>query len=66
MFKRTQKFLTQLHRDDAGKMSVEMILLLALIALPIIIILAIFRDKIKGWFSTQSSALDTYNQAPGS
>jgi Flp pilus assembly pilin Flp len=61
MFANTRRFLQRLHRDEQGKMSVEMILLLALIALPIVILLAIFRDKIIGWFSTQSTALDQYN-----
>jgi len=50
-------FLKRLHNDTSGKMSVEMILLLGLIALPIVIILALFRGKIVGWFNTQNSAL---------
>jgi len=61
MFANTRQFLKRLHRDDHGKMSVEMILLLALIALPIIILLAIFRDKIVGWFHKQSTDLDQYH-----
>ena len=46
-------FLKRLHQDTSGKLSVEMILLLALIALPIIILLALFRTKIIGWFRGQ-------------
>ena len=49
--------LTRLHDDEAGAMSVEKILLVALIALPIIIVLVFFRDTIMGWFDTQAGQL---------
>lgn len=58
---RFKRFWARFHRDEAGKMSVEMILLLALIALPIIILLVSFRKTIVEWFKGQSSQL----QDPG-
>jgi Flp pilus assembly pilin Flp len=53
-----KNLLKRLHRDDAGAMSVEKILILALIALPILIILLLFRTKISGWFNDQASTLE--------
>lgn len=44
------KHLREFHRDDAGKISVEVILLIAVIALPLVIVLIAFRDTINGWF----------------
>ena len=38
-------------------MSVEKILILAVIALPILIVLYAFRQTIEGWFTNQSSKL---------
>jgi Flp pilus assembly pilin Flp len=54
MFKR-------LHENESGAMSVEKILILALIALPIIIILVAFKGTIATWFSGQKDQL----QDPG-
>ncbi|HUO07322.1 MAG TPA: hypothetical protein VM008_03250 [Phycisphaerae bacterium] len=39
-------------------MSVEKILILALIALPILIILILFKTTIVGWFTTQQGTLE--------
>ncbi len=47
----------RLHRDTTGAMSVEKILILALIALPILIVLLIFRKKIVEWFNAQDTQL---------
>ena len=55
------RFLTRLHRNESGAMSVEKILILALIALPIIIILIAFKGTIVTWFSGQKDQL----QDPG-
>lgn len=44
--------------DDTGGLSVEKILLLAVIALPIIIALIAFRDKIIGWFNSKAYKQD--------
>ena len=48
--------LKRFHQDETGAVSVEQILLLALIFLPIIILLVIFKNKIVGWF--QQSVID--------
>jgi Flp pilus assembly pilin Flp len=45
------------HRDDSGK-AIEKILILALIALPIIIVLVIFRNDIKEWFQKSRDELE--------
>jgi Flp pilus assembly pilin Flp len=47
-----------LHQDESGAMSIEKILILALISLPLLIILYIFRGKIIGYFQTQTTSLD--------
>ena len=52
-----RRFAGRLHRDTTGAMSVEKILILALIALPILIVLLIFRKKIVDWFNTQDTQL---------
>ena len=41
--------LRALHRDEGGADMVEYILLIAIIALPLLAILLIFKDKIKQW-----------------
>lgn len=61
MRNRMKTLLSRLHQDDSGAMSVEKILILALIALPILIILIAFKGKITEWFNGQSSQL----QDPG-
>lgn len=53
-----KNFLNRLHRDNAGAISVETILILAVIALPIIIIILIWGKKLIGWFNDQSSTLE--------
>lgn len=47
----------RLHHDTAGAMSVEKIMIIALIALPIVLALWAFRTKLIDWFNTQSSQL---------
>ena len=54
-----KKFLTALHRDERGAMSVEKILILGVIALPILIILYLFKNKIVAYFNTQAEQLPT-------
>lgn len=49
--------LRALHDDTSGAMSVEKILILALIAVPILIVLLIFRGTIVSWFNQQSGQL---------
>jgi Flp pilus assembly pilin Flp len=57
MLKRLTRGLRALHDDTAGAMSVEKIMIIALIALPIIILLIAFRETLKGWFTNQSDQL---------
>jgi Flp pilus assembly pilin Flp len=49
--------LRRLHEDSRGAMSVEKILILGLIALPILIILFLFRKTIINWFQGQAGQL---------
>lgn len=49
--------LRRLHGDDRGAMSVEKILILGLIALPIVIVLLAFRKTIVDWFTDQRQQL---------
>lgn len=55
MFK---NLLKRLHNDERGAVSVEQILLLALIFLPIVILLVIFKNKIVGWFQQSTTDLE--------
>jgi Flp pilus assembly pilin Flp len=57
-----KSLLKRIHEDDSGAMSVEKILILGLIALPILIGLLYFRHKIAEYFNTQKSDLDTEQQ----
>ncbi len=65
MISATRRFLRRLHEDTDGAMSVEKILILAIIALPILLIMIIFRDKLVGWFNGQSNQLNTDPNAGG-
>ena len=58
MVKKLKEQLAALHRDDRGAMSVEKVLILAIIALPILIVLYAFRGKIVGWFKARESELN--------
>ncbi len=59
MREKLKSLLTRLHQDESGAMSVEKILILGLIALPILIGLLYFRHKIADYFNTQAGSLDT-------
>jgi Flp pilus assembly pilin Flp len=60
-----RRLFTRLHRDESGAMSVEKILILALISLPLLVVLYLFRNTIVGYFNTQTTAMQTdANQAP--
>ena len=65
MLTKLRQFAMRLHRDESGAMSVEKILILALIALPIILILVIFKTTITGWFGGQSDQLKDPGTAGG-
>lgn len=55
---RIKKLLLAIHRDERGAMSVEKILILAIIALPILVVLFLFRQKIEDWFNSESGKLN--------
>ena len=54
-----RQVVREIHEDESGAMAVEKILLIALISLPLIIGLYIFRGVIAGWFTTQSTTLQS-------
>ena len=58
MLQKLKTALLALHRDERGAMSVEKVLILAIIALPLLVVLYLFRQKIESWFSDQSNKLD--------
>jgi Flp pilus assembly pilin Flp len=51
MLQRVKRLWNQFHKDERGAMSVEMILILAVIGIPVLILLYIFAKKIIGWFN---------------
>jgi Flp pilus assembly pilin Flp len=57
MLTQLRKWINGLHENTDGAMSVEKILIIALIALPILIFLVLFRNNVEGWFNTQSTDL---------
>jgi Flp pilus assembly pilin Flp len=59
MFAKIKNLMVALHRDERGAMSVEKILILGVIALPILIILYLFKNKIVEYFNGQASQLPT-------
>ena len=59
------QFLKRLHRNESGAMSVEKILILALIALPIILLLVAFKGTIATWFQGQQDQLKDPGQGTG-
>ncbi len=57
MLAKVKQRLLQFHRDERGAMSVEMMLILAIVAIPVLILLYIFAKWIKDYFTTQSTTL---------
>lgn len=57
MLKRIGRKIKALHKDESGAMSVEKVMIIALIALPIVIALWIFRKKLVTWFDDQTQDL---------
>ena len=58
------KVRTRLRRflsDEQGDEGVNKMLILALIAIPLIILLVVFRDKIIEWFGKGTNSLESYN-----
>ena len=64
MIKRLKNRLKALHDDTGGAMSVEKILIIALIAVPILIVLLFFRKKFVGWFTDEANTLETDRNTP--
>jgi Flp pilus assembly pilin Flp len=58
MVKKFKEVLLALHRDDRGAMSVEKVLILAIIALPILLVLYAFRKTIVEWFNSKKDQLN--------
>ena len=58
MVKNIRKFIDRLHNDTSGAMSVEKIMIISIIALPIVIALISFRDKLFSWFTEQTPKLN--------
>jgi Flp pilus assembly pilin Flp len=58
MLNKVKNALLRFHSDRRGAMSVEMMLILALVAIPILILLYVFGKKAIGWFQSQDQALD--------
>ena len=58
MRRKLKSLLLKIHRDERGAMSVEKVLILAVIALPILIVLFLFRKTIVEWFNTNASQLN--------
>lgn len=53
------KLLRDVHRDERGGVSIETILIIAAIALPILIfIIRIGWPRIRSWFNTNMNALE--------
>ena len=57
MLKRIGQKLRALHGDTSGAMSVEKVMIIALISLPIVIALWLFRQTLVSWFNDQKSNL---------
>jgi Flp pilus assembly pilin Flp len=57
MIRSLRKLASRFHQDTTGAMSVEKILILGLVALPILIILLLFRKTVVEWFQSQSEQL---------
>jgi Flp pilus assembly pilin Flp len=64
MKEKLTSLIKRFHADDSGAMSVEKILILALVALPILILLLAFRKTIVEWFDTQRKDLTDQQTAP--
>lgn len=52
--------LTRLHRDEAGQGMTEYILIVVFIAIAVLLVLAIFKDKIVEMFHATNENLDQH------
>jgi Flp pilus assembly pilin Flp len=53
MLKTFKNMLSRLHRDEQGADMVEYILIVAAIGLPMLVVIILFRDRIREWINTQ-------------
>ena len=59
-----RRLLQQVHRDEAGAVSIETILIIAAIALPILIfVIKVGWPRIKLWFNSQMNELESGGDA---
>ena len=50
--------LRRLHRDDTGDEGVNKILIIAMIVIPLVILLIVFRKKLKEWWDKMTGKLE--------
>ncbi len=64
MLGRIKRTRTKLHHDEQGADMVEYILIVAAIALPLLAVVVIFWDNIKGWmYSTTEQVFESADEA---
>jgi Flp pilus assembly pilin Flp len=59
MKEKLKGMIKRFNDDEAGAMSVEKILILAVIAVPLIIVIVLFAKKAKEWFGEQETTLES-------
>ena len=65
MMNKLKKMVLRLHEDDDGGQEVSMIMLIIFIALPILIILVVFRKKLQEFIQKRWGDLSKEDQGPG-
>ncbi len=64
MLTHLKRVLLALHKDERGAMSVEKILILAVISIPLITVLYLFRGHLVEWFKGQSDNVTNQSNTP--
>jgi Flp pilus assembly pilin Flp len=64
MIETLRRLARRVHQDTSGAMSVEKVLIIALVSVPIIIGLLVFRKLIYNWFTEQSNSLQSEQSSP--
>jgi len=52
------------HENEQGDEGVNKLLILALVAIPLIILLVVFKDKIAEWFGSGTTTLEQHAPPP--
>lgn len=65
MFKQFKKMLAGFHADDGGAPEMSTVLIVALIAIPLIIIIIAFGNKIAGWFTKAGGDIESAPKISG-